>query len=219
MVSVEKRQERGLGTGSSLDSAQSDVISGTLHVSEVPEQLLEPQSCSFPDSRQLGGLEMSPAKHWQVFVVQSKFGQSVDNIHKFGDQNVVRVPEKNQIRVICNVARGGSQMDDSGSSRTGFAENVDVGHHVVSDNGLLLFGGLDFLVRDFEVLGHLLDSFIGDDRKPQRFLGNCQVVPQLSPRGEPVPQREDLRHLLGRVPRRQRGGIGVVGHGRKIKIN
>ncbi|KAH3663372.1 hypothetical protein OGAPHI_005362 [Ogataea philodendri] len=207
VVAVEQRQERGLGSGGSLDTTESQIVSGTLHVSEIPEQLLDPQGGSFSNSSELGRLEMGPSQDRQVFVLQGELGQSVDHVHQLWDQHVVGVSQENEIGIISDIARGGSQMDDSGSSRTGGPENMDVGHHVVSYNGLLFFGSLDLLVGDLEVLGHLLNSFVSDHRKTERLLGDSQVVPQLSPGGESVTQREDLGHLLRRVPRRQRGGV------------
>lgn len=213
VVTVEKGQERALGTGGTLDTTQTQIVSGSDHVSQIPQQLLDPQGGSLTNSGQLSRLEVGPAQNWQVLVLHGKLGQSVNDINQLWDQDIVSISQEDQIGVVGHETRGGTQVNDTGSGRTSLTENVHVGHDVVSNLGLLNSGSGDLLVSDLQMFFHLGNSLVRDDGKTNLLLGNGQVVPQLSPGGKSVSQRENLRHFLGGVPRGQWGGVGIVRHG------
>ena len=59
MVAVKKCQEGGLGSGRSFDTAESEVVTGTSEVAEVPEELLDPEAGAFAYCGQLSGLVVS----------------------------------------------------------------------------------------------------------------------------------------------------------------
>ena len=199
VVPVEQRQERRLRAGRALHATQAQVVSGPLEVSQVPEQLLQPQRRSLAHRRQLCRLEVRPPEHRQVLVLQRKLRQPVDHVHQLGNQDVVRVSEEDQVRVVRHETRRGPQVDDPGSLRTRFSKHVHVRHHVVSHLRLLHLRSLDLLVCDDQMLLHLRNRLVGDHTESQLFLRNRQVVPELSPRREPVTDREYVRHLLRRI--------------------
>lgn len=105
MITVEQCEETCLGTRSSLDSTEPNVIAGTFEIPQIPKQFLlrisgeiihirkqikqsylQPQRSTFADSRQLRRLEMGEAKRRQVLVLFGKLGKAVDDDCQFLDQ-------------------------------------------------------------------------------------------------------------------------------------
>ena len=92
-------------------------------------------------------------------------------------------------------------------------------HHVVAEFALDLRGAGEFFVGDAAMddgpqLGHLLGADEG--RVPvlrDLVLGLGHREPDPAPGLELLAGRPDAEHLFGRVARRERGRIGVVGVG------
>lgn len=55
MVPLKKLQEAGLSAGGPLDPAETQVVTGSLQVTHVHGQVLQPQTCSLSNRGQLGG--------------------------------------------------------------------------------------------------------------------------------------------------------------------
>jgi len=214
VVAVEKGKEGALSTGGTLDTSKTQIVSGTLEVSQIPEQLLDPESGTLTNGGQLCGLEMSPAKNGEVLVLNSKLGKSVDDIDKLGDQEVKTVSQEDKISIVGDKARGSTKVDNTGSGRSRLTVDVDVGHDIVSNNGLLLSGSINLLVSDLDVSLELLNGFVGDSSNAELLLSDSKVVPELSPGGVSGFQGEKLRHLLGGISGGQRSEVLIVnGHG------
>jgi hypothetical protein len=77
-----------LGTGSTLDTPETKVVPSTFQISQIPKQLLDPQSSSLTDSSQLSGLEVGETKSGQVLVLLGKGGETGDDNSEFGEENV-----------------------------------------------------------------------------------------------------------------------------------
>ena len=92
VVAVKQGEEAGLGTRRALDATEADIITRTLEVAQIPQQLLssytsmnphvkmrcdsatnlKPQGCTLADRSQLRRLEVSEAKRREVAVLLRK---------------------------------------------------------------------------------------------------------------------------------------------------
>ncbi|KAH3673156.1 hypothetical protein WICPIJ_009890 [Wickerhamomyces pijperi] len=97
-----------------------------------------------------------------VLVLFGKLAQSVNDVDQLRNDHVVGVSQEDQVGVVCDETRGGTQVDDTGGFWADVTEDVDMGHDVVSDNGFFLGGSFDLLVGDFQVGGHLVNGFLRD---------------------------------------------------------
>lgn len=162
VVAVENLEERGLSTGSTLDTTEAQVVTGSLEVSQVHEQVLNPQACSLSDSHELGGLSVGETQARQVLVLLGEGRELVDHNGQLGDENVQTVTEEDEVGVVSAVARSSTPVDDSGSCWCDLSVGVNVGHDIVSSALLLLGGNLEFVVLDGDVGLHLLETLIGN---------------------------------------------------------
>ena len=105
---------------------------------------------------------MGEAQAGQVLVLLGELGQLVDNHGELGNEDVETVAEKDQVRVVSAVARGGTPVNDTSSGRSDLAEGVDVSHDIVSAALLLLGCNLELVILDGGMSLHLLDSLVGD---------------------------------------------------------
>lgn len=99
MITVEQSQEGGLGTGSSLDASETQVVSSALKVTQVPQKLLNPESGSLADGSKLGGLEVGETKSRKISVLLSEVGKTGNYRSKLWKKNVKTVSEEDEIRI------------------------------------------------------------------------------------------------------------------------
>lgn len=164
VVALENLEERCLGTGGALDTAETQVVAGALEVAQVHQQVLDPQASTLAHSHQLCGLSVSEAQAGKVLVLLGELRQLVDHDGQLGNENVETVAEEDQVGVVSAVARGSTPMDDTSSSRGDLAESMNVGHDIVSPALLLLGGNLEFVVLDRGMGLHLLNRLIGNGK-------------------------------------------------------
>lgn len=62
MITLKELQEAGLGASGPLDTPETHVVTGSLKVPHVHGQVLQPQTCSFSYSGQLGRPESRKRK-------------------------------------------------------------------------------------------------------------------------------------------------------------
>ena len=215
VVTVEDLEEGSLSTGGTLDTTETQVVTGTLEVTQIHEQILDPETSTLANGNQLGGLAVGETQAGEVLVLLGELGQLVDDDGQLGDQDVETVAEQDQVGVVGTVARGGTPVDDTGSGGGNQAEGMDVGHDIVSAALLLLGGNSELVILDDLVGLHLLDS-IGSDRKSElcshdsvnlhpmsavarrlcrTFLGLREPGPKLSPCGETLARGKEVLHL------------------------
>jgi hypothetical protein len=168
MVTVEDLEEGSLSTGGTLDTTETQVIAGTLEVTQIHEQILDPETSTLANGNQLGGLTVSETQAGKILVLLGELGQLVDDEGQLGDEDIETVAEKDQIGVVGTVARGSTPVDDTSGSGGHQTVGVDVGHNIVAA-ALLLLGGDGELVILNDLVGlHLLDS-VGRDRKSELY--------------------------------------------------
>lgn len=105
---------------------------------------LDPKSCAFAERGQLRRLEVSPAEDCLVLLLFGEFGETLDDNGQLGNDDVAGVTQEDQVGVVCNVARGGTQVNDGSCGWAVLSENVDVCHDIVAAL-LLLYGSFSHL--------------------------------------------------------------------------
>ena len=93
-----------MSTGGTLDTTESQVITGTLEVAQIHQEILDPETSTLANGNQLGGLTVSEAQAREVLVLLSELGQLVDNNSQLGDEDVEAVAEQDQIGIVGAVA-------------------------------------------------------------------------------------------------------------------
>ena len=99
MVTVEQGQERTLRSGRALHTSETQIRPGSLKVSQVPQQLLDPKSSSLSDRRELGGLEVGEAEGGEVSVLLGEGGQAGDHDGELGEEDVETLSEEDEVGV------------------------------------------------------------------------------------------------------------------------
>lgn len=162
VVTLEDLQERSLSTGGTLDTTEAQVIASALQVTQIHQQILNPQAGTLANGNKLSGLAVGEAQAGQVLVLLGELGQLVDDDGQLGDEDVKTVTEKDQVGVVSAVARGSTPVDDTSGGRGDLAKGVDVSHDIVSAALLFFSGNLELVILDGGVSLHLLDSLVGD---------------------------------------------------------
>jgi hypothetical protein len=174
VISLEDLKERGLSTGGTLDTTEAQVITSTLKVAQIHQQILDPQASTLADSDKLGGLAVGETQAGKVLVLLGELGKLVDDNGQLRDEDIETVTEQDQVGVIGTVAGGSTPVDDTGGGGGNEAESVNVGHDIVTAALLLLGGDLELIVLDGGVRLHLLNGLIGD-RKAKLYRSNDPV--------------------------------------------
>jgi len=174
VIALEDLKERSLSTGGTLDTTETQVITGALEVAQIHQQILNPQTSTLTDSDELSGLTVGETQARQVLVLLGELRKLVDDDSQLGDQNIETITKQDQIRIIGTVARGSTPVNDTSRGGGNLAEGVNVGHDIVTTALLLLGGDLELGVLDGGMSLHLLNSLIGD-RKSQLYRSNDPV--------------------------------------------
>ena len=174
VITLEDLEERSLSTGGTLDTTETQVITGALKVAQIHQQILNPQTSTLTNSDELSGLTVGETQTRQVLVLLGELRKLVNDDSQLGNQNIETITKQNQIRVIGTVARGSTPVNDTSGSRGNLAKGVNVGHDIVTTALLLLGGDLEFSVLNGGMGLHLLNGLIGD-RKSQLYRNNDRV--------------------------------------------
>lgn len=113
VVAVEESEEGSLGTGRALDATETEVVTSALEVAQVPEKLLDPEGGTLADGRQLGGLEVGETKGREVLVLLGEGGETSNDDGELGEEDVETITEEDQVGVVSDKARGGTEADVS----------------------------------------------------------------------------------------------------------
>lgn len=113
VVAIEEGEEGALGTGRALDATEAEVVTSTLEVAQVPEKLLDPEGGTLADGRQLSGLEVGETKGREVLVLLGEGGETGNDDGELGEEDVETITEEDQVSVVSDKARGGTEADVS----------------------------------------------------------------------------------------------------------
>jgi hypothetical protein len=104
VVTIEDLEEGCLSTSGTLDTAEAELITSSLHGSEIHQQILEPDTCSLSNGSELGGLKVSETKAGLVLPLHGKSGELVNGSGHLLGEHVKTVTHQDEISVVCNVA-------------------------------------------------------------------------------------------------------------------
>ena len=97
VVAFEQCKKGRLGAGRSFHPSEANVIASALQVSQVPQQLLQPQASSFADRNELGRLKMRPTQARQSAVRVGPRSEAVDDDREFVEQQVQASLQEDEI--------------------------------------------------------------------------------------------------------------------------
>ena len=162
VVTFEDLKERGLGTGSTLDTTETQVLTGPLQVPEVHQQILDPKAGSLANCHELRRLPVGETQARQVLVFLGESGQLVDHDCELGNEDIETIAEEDKVGIIGAVARSGTPVDDTGRGGGNLTVGVNVGHDIVSPALFLLSSNCKLVILNDEVSLHLLNGLIGN---------------------------------------------------------
>jgi hypothetical protein len=132
VVTVEDLEERGLGTGGSLDTAEAELMTNSLDGAEIHQQILEPDAGSLSDCGQLSGLQVGESETGLILPLHGKGGEFVNSSGHLSEKHVKTITHKNEVGIVGDVARGGTPVDDTSSGRSTKTVSVNPSHDIVS---------------------------------------------------------------------------------------
>lgn len=135
------------------------------------------------------------AQGGQVLILQGKLGQVGDDLRQLGQQQVEGIADEDEVGIVSDVARGGSDVNETGGGGGILLECVDVGHDIVTADTFFFSDDLEGCVADDEVCANGIEGLVVDLGEADLLLGLGQPEPQLSPGGCPLARGEDLLHL------------------------
>ena len=209
-VAVEKLHKAGLGAGSAPTAQKAQRGQNVIQLLHVRQQVLHPQSGPLAHGDGLRRLIVGVAQCRRGGVFFREGRQIHQHRQQLSPQIDQSVPVQDQIGVIRDVAAGGAQMDDARRRWGRLAVGVHVGHHVVAHLPLPLGGDI---VVDVGDVGLQLRGLRLCDGEPQLVLHAGQRRPQPPPGLVAAVVREQPQHIVRGVAGRQRGLVGVMGHG------
>ena len=210
VVVAEQLEEGGLRARRAADAAESECVEPELELLQVEDEILQPERAALSDRRRLGRLEVGVPEGGHVAVAAGEVGERLDAEHDPVANELKGVPMQDQVRVVPDERRRGTQVDDARRGGGVVAEEVDVRHHVVAEATLVLGGLLE--VDGVERRAHLIERLLRDVQ-PDLPLALREREPQAAPRPVAVPRREDLLHLGRRVAVGERMAVAIeVGH-------
>ena len=207
VVAVEEFEETCLRSGGPFDAAEGELFYLALHPFQVEDEVLQVKGEALAHGGELGGLEVGEAQGGERFVRVAELGQLADEQEEFAPDDFQALTLLDELRVVGDVAAGGSQMDDGGGLRAELAQGPDVAHDVVPE--LLFDLGHPLEVDVFEVGAEFCDLGVGNRQTESLFVFG-QSQPQPAPGGVFVLGRPDAAHFLARIASGQRIVVGVV---------
>ena len=88
-----------MSTSRSLDTSETDISSSSLKISQVPEELLNPESSSLSNSGELGRLEVGESKSGKVSVLLGECRKTRDDDGELGKEDGETFPEEDEVGV------------------------------------------------------------------------------------------------------------------------
>ncbi len=215
MVAVEQRHETRLRPRRAFDAAGLQLFQAVFRLVQVERQVVGPQAGAFAHGGGLSGLQVREAQARQVAVFDGKVRQRADHARQPAADQLQRLAEQHQIRIVRHVTAGGAQVDDRSGQRANVAIRVHVRHHVVADLPLVPVGGV---VVDVVHMGPQLGDLLVADRQAQFLFRLGQRHPQPPPSAELLVVTPQPAHFLGSVADNQRVLVLVVGHGAPVQL-
>jgi hypothetical protein len=139
---------------------------------------------------------MGETEGWKFTVLLGEAGQSPDAAYNPGAYDKESFPVLDQVRVVSDEGAGGSQVDDSPGRGGDIAEEMYVGHDVMTKAPFVLRS-----LHEVQLLQaglHLLNGLLCD-RESHLPFGLGQRHPEPTPGPESMPRGENLQHLLGGI--------------------
>ena len=206
VIAVKQLQKACLRAGRSLGSEQLRLAELVLHVLQIHQKILDPERRALSHGSRLGGLEMRKREGGEIFIFHRKRGENADHGDQLAPDKTQGVRHDDDIGVVAHIAGGGAQVDNRAGVRALLAKGVHVRHHVVPDD---LFTRLcDVVIDVVGVLLHFVDLLLGNGQTQFHF-GLRQRDPETAPCTEFFIRRKQEFHFRVRIPRGQRGFIGV----------
>ena len=210
-VAVEERHERGLCSGCSLAAEEAQLVGPAHQLAVIEGEVLKPEARALAHRGGLRGLEMREAEAGEVAVRARESGEPADDAHGALREEPERLTDDEKVGVVSDEGRCRPEVQDSLRRGRDLAEGVEMGHDVVLRLALVPVGGRELRVGGHEVRPKSLERGLRNG-KPELPLGLREPEPELSPRRELRPCREERGHLGRGVAARE--GIFVAVDGR-----
>ena len=210
LAAVKQVHKAGLGARGAAAAQEFQRRQHVVQLLHVRQQVLHPQRGPLAHGDGLCRLIVGVAQCRRGGVFFREGRQIRQHRQQMSPQIDQSVPVQDQIGVIRDVAAGGAQMDDARRRWGRLAVGVHVGHHVVAHLPLPLGGDI---VVDVGDVGLQLRGLRLCDGEPQLVLHAGQRRPQPPPGLVAAVVREQPQHIVRGVAGRQRGLVGVMGHG------
>ena len=162
-IAVKEVQEAGLRAGSAPAAQEFEVPQDKVQLLQVRQKILHPQRGPLAHRHQLGGLIVGVAQGGGGLVALCELGEVRHHRQQLAPEIPEPLPVNHQIRVVGDIAAGGSQVDNAGGGGSGLAIGIHMGHDVMADLPLPLGGGLVVNVGD---VGFQLCHLLRGDGKP-----------------------------------------------------
>ena len=208
-VAVEEVQEGGFRSGGPAASEELQFGEDPVQFFEIGHEILDPEGGSLSDCDELGGLIVGISEGREGPVLHGELREGLCRGEQFSPDMPQRLPVKDDIGVVGDVAAGGAEVDDPGGGGSGESVGVDMGHDVVADLPLPGVRGVEVDVVDIGL--QFSDLLFGDRQAELRFRSR-QRDPQASPRADALPGGKQAQHGFGGVAGGQ-GGFVPVSHG------
>ena len=152
---------------------------------------------------------MGIAQSRGIPVLPGKPGEIPHHCQQLAPEIPQALPVEDKIRVVSDIAGGGSQMDDACGGGGRLAVGVDVGHHVVADLFFPLGGAVIVDVGD---MGFQLRNLLRRDGEAQIVFRPGQGHPQPPPSLNPCVGGEEPQHEGGGIPGGKGGFVTIFCH-------
>ena len=209
-VAVEERHERRLRAGRPLAAQKAQLVRAADELAVVEGEVLEPQARALADRRGLRGLEMREAEAGKVAISAREPREAAHDAHRARREKAQRRAQEEEVGVVANEGRGRPEVQDPARGRSDVAEGVQVRHDVVLRLAFVPVGGDELGLGRHEVGAERVERGLGD-REPELLFCFGEPEPEVAPRRELRPRREQSGHLGGRVSARERVFVTVDG--------
>ena len=164
---------------------------------QIGFQVLQPQGGALANGDRLRRLIVGITQRGQILILLREAAQTLHRAQQFTAQVFQAVPVDDQVGVIGHIAARGAQVNNARSGRGSLAVGIDVRHYVVAD---FLFPGLHAVIVDIRDMRSQLVHLRLRHRQAQFHFRFCQRHPQPPPGLIPGVSREQLQHILTRIP-------------------
>ena len=114
-IAAKQLHKAGLCSGGTPAAQELHAADDKIQLLQIGQKILHPEGRPLAHGHKLGRLIVGIAQGGHGFIPLSKFCKICNHLQKLSTQVFQTLPIQDDVRIVCDITTGGTQMDDTGS--------------------------------------------------------------------------------------------------------